>query len=286
MVLKLLLNSDSSFLNEFVEQFQNVGIENPWRELRQLMAYVTGDSYEAHFFGTATALTSRQVDRLKELVKRRLREEPLSKIIGKREFWGLDFKVTKDTLDPRADSETLILAVLQKFTDREKPLKFIDFGTGTGCLLISLLKEYPNAFGIAIDQSEAAIKVACENATILGVVDRALFCVADWGQSVQGHFDVIISNPPYIGINEPLEINVKDYDPASALFAGEDGLDAYHSLFSQMSEFCHPDTQIFFEIGQGQKKAIHDIVSLYQFDLVDVYKDLSGIERVLELKQL
>jgi release factor glutamine methyltransferase len=275
---------DSSLLKKFSEQLQSVGIKNSWRELRHLMAYITDESYEAHFFGTATALTSAQFDQLKELVSRRCRGAPLSKIIGKREFWGLSFKVTKDTLDPRADSEALIQAIIDTFTDHSKPLSFIDFGTGTGCLLISLLKEYPNALGVAADKSEMAIKVAFENATTLGVRERITFCVSDWAQPLQGIFDVIISNPPYIGINEPLDLNVKDYDPSSALFAGEDGLDAYRSLFSQIAKHCHQDTRIFFEIGRGQKEAVQEIASDYQFSVVDVYKDFGDVERVVQLR--
>lgn len=274
----------STSLKELAQQFQKVGIENSWRELRHLMAFITGESYEAYFFGTASDLNTAQHNQLRELANRRLTGEPLSKIVEKREFWGLNFKVTKDTLDPRADSETLVQAVTNTFSDQTQSLKIVDFGTGTGCLLISLLKEYPNALGVAIDKSEAALNIAKENARYLGVDKRMTFCLSNWAESLDGLFDVIISNPPYIGIHESLEANVKNYDPVSALFAGEDGLDAYRALLGQIGKLCHPNTKIFFEIGQGQKAAVQEIASQHKFVLVDVYKDLAGIERVLQLR--
>ena len=265
----------------FIDQLQKAGIENPWRELRLLLSHVTGKSYEHILFEGDCELSAPEYDTLSKALQRRCNHEPLSKIIGQREFWGLPFKVTKDTLDPRPDSETLIEAVLKDFPDQTKPLRFLDFGTGTGCLLLSLLSEYPNAFGVGVDKSEAAILVALENARVLEFSDRASFLISDWGQALKGTFDCVISNPPYIGLDDSLERNVKDFDPHSALYAGKDGLDAYRALFSEIGSFCHSQTKIFMEIGQGQKESAAAIAKENGFNLSAVHKDLSGTDRVL-----
>lgn len=268
-------------MRNFASQLQKAGIENPWRELRLFLSFVTGKSYEQILFDVDCKLSASEYDSLLKVVQRRCSHEPLSKIIGQREFWGLTFKVTKDTLDPRPDSETLIDAVLKDFPDQTKPLRFLDFGTGTGCLLLSLLSEYPNAFGVGVDKSETAILVALENARVLEFSDRASFFISDWGQALKGTFDCIISNPPYIRLDDSLERNVKDFDPHSALYAGKDGLDAYRALFSEIVSFCHSETKIFMEIGQGQRESVAAIAKGNGFNLNTVSKDLGGIDRVL-----
>ncbi|MBY0281217.1 MAG: peptide chain release factor N(5)-glutamine methyltransferase [Alphaproteobacteria bacterium] len=268
-------------LQEILALFQKIGIENPWREIRLLLSYITGKSYEQVFFEKEFLLSSEQQVQFEKLVKRRANHEPLSKIIGYREFWGLNFKVTKDTLDPRPDSEILIEAVLKELSDKQSPLQCLDFGTGTGCLLLSVLSEYQNATGLGVDISEEALKVAKENAVRLKLSDRSTFCLSNWTQNVQGVYDLIISNPPYIGLNEPLQQNVKDFDPHLALYAGDDGLEAYQALFSQIGRLCHPHTKIFMEIGKGQRESVTLIAKENGFNLKGVYADLAGIERVL-----
>jgi len=272
-------------MGDFASQLQKAGIENPWRELRLLLSFVTGKSYEQILFDGDYKLSASEYDSLLKVVQRRCSHEPLSKIIGQREFWGLTFKVTKDTLDPRPDSETLIEAVLKDFPDQTKPLRFLDFGTGTGCLLLSLLSEYPNAFGVGVDKSETAILVALENAGVLEFSDRASFLISDWGQALTGPFDCIISNPPYIGLDDSLERNVKDFDPHSALYAGKDGLDAYRALFPEIGVFCHSQTKVFMEIGQGQRELAAAIAKENGFNLSVVRQDLGGIDRVLGFTQ-
>ena len=275
----MLILQDS--LQEIATLFQKIGIENPWREIRLLLSYVTGKSYEQVFFEKEFLLSPEQHTKFEELVKRRAGHEPLSKIIGCREFWGLTFKVTKDTLDPRPDSEVMIEAVLKEFPDKDLSFRCLDLGTGTGCLLLSILSEYQKAFGVGVDVSEPALNVAKQNAVSLGFVDRSTFCLSNWAENVGGIYDLIISNPPYIGINEPLQPNVKDFDPHLALYAGEDGLEAYRILFSQIGRVCHPGTKIFMEIGEGQRESVVLIAKENRFILKDIYNDLAGIERVL-----
>ena len=144
------------------------------------------------------ALNNDQQIVLDALVARREAREPMAQILGKKEFWGLEFTVTKDTLMPRPDSETLITTLMQMETRRDKLLKILDLGTGTGCLLLSILSEYRQSSGVGVDQSEAALSIAAQNATALGFEKRCVFIKSDWTSSVKGVWDIIISNPPYI----------------------------------------------------------------------------------------
>ncbi len=275
----MLISYDS--LQEVASLFQKIGIENPWREVRLLLSYVTGKNYEQIFFEKEFLLSPDQNVEFEKLVTRRANHEPLSKIIGYREFWGLNFKVTKDTLDPRPDSETLMEAALNAFPNKGLPLNCLDLGTGTGCLLLSVLSEYQNSTGLGVDISEDALNVARENALNLGLTGRSSFCLSNWIENVGGVFDLIVSNPPYIGLNEPLQENVKDFDPHLALYAGQDGLEAYQILFSQIEKLCHSQTKIFMEIGKGQRESVTLIAKENGFTLQNVYKDLARIERVL-----
>jgi release factor glutamine methyltransferase len=270
-------------LKDFAKQLQQANVPNPMREVRLLTCHVLGCTYESLLFNDQS-LTPEQVNLIASLIQRRIAHEPLSKITGQREFWSLNFKVTAHTLDPRPDSETLITAVLQNFPNKQAPLRFIDFGTGTGCLLLSLLHEYPCGFGVGVDLSFDALQVAQENAKNLGLAERAAFVQGSWVQAFQGSVDCIISNPPYIDKHEPLDPAVQLYDPAMALFADNDGLGAYADLLSGMGEVCHPQTHIFLEIGQGQGASVSAIAAANGFQVKQTYKDLSGIERGLVLK--
>lgn len=270
-------------LKDFARQLQQAHIENPMREARLLACHVLGCSYESLLFNDQS-LTPEQVNLIAPLIERRMAHEPLSKIIGQREFWGLTFKVTKHTLDPRPDSETLVTAVLHGFPNKQAPLRFIDFGTGTGCLLLSLLHEYPNGFGIGVDLSFDALIIAQENAKNLGLCERTAFVQGNWAQAFQGSVDCVISNPPYIAKYEILDHSVRLYDPPMALFADNDGLAAYEDLLAGVRAVCASEAQIFLEIGQGQGPSVSHIAERNHFQVVHAYKDLAGTERVLMLK--
>ena len=265
-------------INKAEQQLAAVA-DNPRREARLLASHVLGVSYEDVYFNKKHFLKDEEESVFNTLLERRLKHEPLSKILEFREFWSLPFRVTKDTLDPRPDSETLIEAVLDNYPHKEGFLRILDLGTGTGCLLLSLLHEYPNAWGIGIDASEAAIYIAQENANRLALEGRAKFVVGQWGNALSGCFDIIISNPPYIGRHEALPLEVSTYDPELALYGGDDGLTCYRDLREQIRKFAVSETKIFLELGKEQ---LDDVSLLFsQYTILQTKKDLAGLDRCL-----
>lgn len=223
---------------------------------------------------------------LKKFVARRQKGEPVAKIIGQKGFWTLDLKVSKDTLDPRPDSETIIDAVLKNFSDKSAPIRILDLGTGSGCLLLALLDEYKNATGVGMDASAAALQIADQNAKKYAPMRAKLLCRSwnedNWWNDLGG-FDVVVCNPPYIPTGEiqNLDVDVKNYDPLAALDGGVDGLDDYRTLSDSISQVLKQNGLIFFEIGQGQKSDIVDIMQTKKLHLKKSYRDLGNIVRVL-----
>ena len=213
---------------------------------------------------------------------------PLSRILGYREFWGNKFYLNEATLDPRPDSETLIDCVLNCFPSREMPLHILDLGTGTGCLLITLLKEYSFATGVAVDISTKALSMAAHNASSHGVAERMQFLESNWFEKVTGKFSLIISNPPYISQEEfqNLEENVKSYDPSKALKGGEDGLEAYKCLIPLAKSFLEEKGALTLEIGRTQRKAVEALFERERYDNVKTFQDLASLDRcVMGFKQ-
>jgi release factor glutamine methyltransferase len=222
------------------------------------------------------------------LVQRFTQGEPLSRIIGTREFWSLPFRISPATLDPRADSETLIEAVLAQFPDKKLPLKVLDMGTGSGCLLLATLSEYPNATGIGTDIQAEALETARTNAKTLALDNRCEFIHTSWAEGLslpKGYFDVILCNPPYIREDafDGLDSNVKDYDPYGALVSGKDGLECYRAIMFHVEHFLSPKGFAFLEIGQGQGNDVSAIGKTHGLNTVYIRKDLGGIERCLVL---
>lgn len=258
---------------------QSAGIEAYQREARILLAHAAGVRPEDVFLNPNAEGTPSIEQCALDFVHRRLKGEPLSKIIERREFWSLSFRVTHDTLDPRPDSETLIEAVLENYPDRTKPLEFLDLGTGTGCLIITLLKEYPNARGIAVDLSFKAAQIAQENAVSLGVSDRLLIINGKWVEALRGSFDIIVSNPPYIGHEEILEDHVTSYDPALALFAQEEGYEHYQHFSDILGFYLASKGKIFLEFGYTQQKKVIYLFKKSGFMLIKSYMDINGIHR-------
>ena len=222
-------------------------------------------------------------EKTEDFIRRIKLGEPVSKIIEERGFWALDFKVSKDVLDPRSDSETIIETVLKYFSDKAASLDILDIGSGSGCLLISLLYEYQNAKGIGVDVSERALNVAVHNAKGY----NALFLKKDFYQSDFVNdlplFDIIVSNPPYIKTKdiETLDKNVRLYDPLIALDGGEDGLDAYRALSKTIKYLLKRDGKVFFEIGQGQENDVKKIMKDEGYTFLEQWTDLGKIVRVL-----
>ena len=249
-----------------------------FEELKKLLSFSDSAGAEAHWILSENLSDSD----IYKIIERRKRGEPLSKILGHRGFWKGDFIVDENVLDPRADSETLIQAVLEKFPDKNKLLRILDLGTGSGCLLISLLMEYKNAIGVGVDISEKAIEIAKKNAFKNGV--KADFILSDMASLSKdlGDFDLVISNPPYIPTKdiEGLNENVREYDPLLALDGGADGLDFYRIIADIATA-----PLVFVEIGIGQESQVKQIFKEKNWDLWDAQKDFGGITRVLIFKK-
>lgn len=199
------------------------------------------------------ALSADDAARFASLIARRAQGEPVAYITGVKEFWSLEFKVTRDVLIPRDDSGALIEAALKR-RSRQEPLRIADLGTGSGCLLCALLSEFPNAQGAGVDKSEAALAIASFNAGALGLAGRARFLAGDWLAPLSGEFDLIIANPPYIRERDRagLARDVRAYEPASALFAGADGLDAYRAILAGLADRLSGDALVLMECGSDQ----------------------------------
>ena len=222
------------------------------------------------------------------LIARREQSEPVAHIVGMKEFWGLSFLVTPDVLIPRPDSELIIEAALE-LLDKSKPISILDLGTGSGALLLSALSEFPNANGVGMDASAAALMVAHNNADRLNLSDRASFVMLDWtqphwGEALNGPFDLILANPPYIASDASLARDVQDYEPHQALFAGQDGLDDYHIIIPAVGELLAQRGVILLEIGFDQRKTVTVLANQGGF-LSDCKKDLGQQDRLLILSK-
>jgi release factor glutamine methyltransferase len=228
------------------------------------------------------------VDWLATVVARRLKGEPISRIRGWREFWSLRFAVSPATLDPRPDSETLIEAAVKWAlcnVGKDQPLRLLDLGTGSGCLLLALLSELPNAQGIGIDINPDAVAMARRNAASHGLDDRAAFAEHSFTDDLGsvGDFDVILSNPPYIPTGEidGLAVDVRSFDPALALDGGADGMACWTQLLPRLAAVLAVDGMAFVEIGRGQEKAVTAAAEKVNLQLRDRHCDLAGITRCL-----
>lgn len=215
------------------------------------------------------------------LVERRLSSEPVAYITGRRDFWTLSLKVAPGVLIPRPDSETLIEAALSFFSDRQ-PETILDLGTGSGALLLAALSEFPDSRGLGIDQSDAALAIATENARTCGFADRARFECGNWGRGIENSFDLVLCNPPYISTEADLPQTVVAFEPASALFAGSDGLSDYRTLVPQIDRLLAPDGCAILEIGFDQAASVGTMFAETGLS-VEVWKDLGGRDRCLLL---
>jgi len=215
------------------------------------------------------------------LVARRLRREPVSRILGSREFWSLPFKITPATLDPRPDSETVVAAVLARIGDRSAPLAILDLGTGSGCLLLALLAELPAARGLGVDVCEAALRTARENAVALGLAGRASFVRGAWAAAVAGAWQVIVSNPPYILTDDLRDLapEVQGYDPHLALDGGADGLEAYRALAPEIARLIAPGGLAALEIGTAQSEDVELLLRAAGLSVLGRDRDLAGRQR-------
>jgi release factor glutamine methyltransferase len=275
----------AQFLQETRAALRAAGIESADLDARLLLQGVLGLRAEDIMTRAGDGIAPHDMQRLQGAVARRLQSEPVSRILGERGFWKAVFKVTPDTLDPRPDSETVIEAALDHAID---PLRVLDIGTGTGCLLLSLLQEWPAAEGLGIDISAGAVDCARENAERLGLAARARFRHCGWeDMPTDEKFDVVVSNPPYIGLDEKdtLAPDVRDYDPPAALFAGRDGLDAYRALGGLAARLLTPGGLAVFEIGHRQADAVKTLLAGAGLHVLETRQDLGGNDRVVVARQ-
>jgi len=268
-------------LQESAARLAKAGIEGAMREARLLLQAAAGIPVATQVAFPERAIEINASARFRELTRRRAKREPMSHIVGRREFWSLSFKVTADTLDPRPDSETLVQAVLDHVQDRTAPLQLVDFGTGTGCLLLALLHELPNATGLGIDTSEAALAVATENADALGLGARAAFRQGDWDRGIEPSFDAIIANPPYVPSAEiaALQPEVASFEPRLALDGGPDGLSAYRRLAPAAFRLLAPGGLAAFEVGLGQADSVIEIGHAAKLRHIATASDLALVPR-------
>jgi release factor glutamine methyltransferase len=223
---------------------------------------------------------------LEGAVARRLRGEPVARIVGAWEFWGLPFGLAPETLVPRADTETLVEAALVLHPDRRRPVRILDLGTGSGCILVALLSELPNAGGIGLDRSHGALVQARANAVRNGVGTRAAFVCADWTAGLRGRFDLIVSNPPYIARDtiQGLDVEVRGHDPMAALDGGPDGLDAYRSIVDALTGGpvgLAPGGALVLEVGYDQAEAVETLGTRAGLGPAMRHHDLAGHARVV-----
>lgn len=263
-------------------RLRQAGIANPHLDAR-LLTQAACDCDEIEMIREPGKRMSEAEEKtLAAFEARRLGGEPVSRILGRREFWGLSFRVTPDTLDPRPDSETLIEAALGVLKDGGAPT-ILDLGTGTGCLLIALLHERADAKGLGVDLSQAALDVARGNAEANGVGARASFRHGAWAEGLDERFDLVISNPPYIPGSDiaGLEAEVREYDPRLALDGGADGLEAYRAIAASLRGCLAPLGHAVIELGQGQESAVRAIFENAGLDVLAVASDLANVSRAL-----
>jgi release factor glutamine methyltransferase len=259
---------------------EDARIEAPRREARLILAHALGRDAAA-----LPGLSGVPEDAGIALAARRARHEPLAHITGRREFWSLEFKVSPATLIPRPDSETLIEAALEAKPDRSKVRRILDLGTGTGCLLLAALSEFPEAFGVGVDLAPDAAMLAQENARDLGLETRSAFVAGNWAAALTGRFDVVFSNPPYIPQSDiaGLMPEVASHEPHLALDGGIDGLDAYRSLMASLPRLLATDGLAVLELGYGQAQAVAALAQAAGL-AASSRADLAGLPRALVVR--
>jgi release factor glutamine methyltransferase len=266
--------------------FKRAGIEDAQIDARLLIGHALRLDRPKLITQSERILEAREISAISALAARRLKHEPVSRIRGQKDFWDLSLQVTPDVLVPRPETETVIEAALDFVVRgglRMEKLRILDIGTGSGALLLALLHELPNATGTGTDVSAAALDVARANSAQCGLESRCNFVVCDIASGVQGPFDLVVSNPPYIAHDEiaALAPEVRNYDPKVALDGGDDGLVAYSAITSEARRLLAPGGRLFVELGAGQETAVRALFTNAGLTVGAARKDLAGIPRVI-----
>lgn len=270
-------------VNELTAAFEAAGLDTPRLDARILVGHAVQLEPSLLFARGERVLTDAEATLVRDFAARRTSFEPVSRITGHRGFWGLDFALTPDTLDPRPDTETVVNAVLARRLMFISP-RVLDLGTGSGCILLSILEGWPAASGVGVDLNPGAVTAATSNAERLGFARRAAFRQGNWCEGLNEHFDVIVSNPPYIADAEMagLAPEVARFDPHLALAGGADGLAAYRALIPAAWAQLNQMGRLFLEIGAGQAPAVAQLLVAEGFSGLAEHRDLAGIVRCLE----
>lgn len=267
--------------------FAAQGLDTPALDARLLVLGALGIEAAALAARPDEPLSEAEAQVLRAFRDRRLAREPVARILGHAEFWGLPFRLSPDTLVPRPDTETVVETALALAPVRDAPLRVLDIGTGTGCLLVALLHERPAARGLGVDRSPGALATARGNAQANGVGGRALFAAGDWGGPAGGPFDLVVSNPPYIAsaVIPGLDPDVRCHDPMLALDGGTDGLDAYRAILAEAPRLLRPGGHLLLEIGYDQADALRDLAAGTALEFLGIHPDLMGNPRCVALKR-
>ena len=271
-------------------EFRRHGIDSPELDARLLVGHALGLEHAALAAQSRRVLAPTETETIAPLARRRLAREPVARILGRKEFWGLQFQLNADTLLPRPETETVVEAALALIGERGKhrPLRIADLGTGSGALLLALLSELPAASGIGTDISQEALRCAHDNAVALGLADRAVFVACDYGTTLKGPLDLIVCNPPYVAERElaGLAPEVRDFDPRRALDGGPDGLAGYRAVAADAGRLLAPDGAIVVELGFGQDRPASAVFAAVGLAPQPPKHDLLGIPRALLIRVL
>jgi release factor glutamine methyltransferase len=281
--------SISAARNALAHRFREHGIDSPELDARVLLGHALGLDHAALAAGGEAALAADAQATIQRLAARRLSGEPVARIVGTKEFWGLPFAVSPAVLVPRPDSETVVeaaLAAIDADGARSAALRILDIGTGLGALLLALLSELPNAHGIGTDVSVAALTVAQRNARRLGLASRAAFVGCNLATALHGPFDLVVSNPPYVATGDlsMLAPEVRDHDPTLALDGGSDGLAAYRAIAAEAPRLISAGGHLVVELGAGQANAVRALFAAAGVGAThEARPDLAGIARALHI---
>jgi release factor glutamine methyltransferase len=268
--------------------FAAAGLDSPALDARIIVGHALGLDHAALTGSAERALEAAERDRIAALAARRLGREPVARIVGTKEFWGLPLRLTPAVLVPRPETETVVttaLAAIDRDGARARPLRIADIGTGSGALMLALLSELPDAFAVGTDRSVATLRVARDNAQRLGLAARAAFVACDFAATLAGDFDLVVSNPPYVTSGEIAQLapEVREHDPRLALDGGPDGLRAYRAIAADLPRLVGARGHTVIEVGAGQAPAVAALFVQKRPVVVTSVPDLAGTPRALHI---
>jgi release factor glutamine methyltransferase len=288
------VNAGETFAGQSIEtarraltsRLRSAAIDSAELDARILIGSVLGLDLTGVITAATRILNANEAARLEDFARRRFAGEPVARIIGRKEFWGLPLRLSPATLVPRPDTETVVEAAMEMLRAEPStgPLRIADLGTGSGAILLALLSELPGAFGVGTDISEAALQTARDNARQLGLASRAGFVACDYATALCGPFDLMVANPPYIRAADiaSLSLEVRDHDPHRALDGGFDGLDAYRVIAPEAARLLKPGGALVLEVGHDQSGEVEGLIAAAGLLPADAPKtDLAGIRRAV-----